>query len=146
MPIVSMAEEEALPVNEPVVETVTDTTEEPQVDPLEAEKKLYKKTVHQISRIKVRKSGTIEIGINPIKKMPVVRYEMQRSTSKKFNKNLRTYTKKKYTNLVFFYNNKHLKKGKTYYYRARAVFEASDGTLVNGKWSKTKKAKSIVTQ
>lgn len=157
MPFMSLAEEsEQTEYPSPVIakDTQTEdvqtpaeekTEEELQKELIEKEKLQCKKLAPHIARIKVRKSGTIEIGVNPVKKKTVVQYEMQRSTSKKFKSNIRKYKKKKYQTIVWFYNNKHLKKGKKYYYRVRAVFKLSDGTTYTCPWSKYKCAKSIIT-
>lgn len=150
IPFISLAEEtDQSEYPSPVITTETQgeetqipdvekTEEELQLEKIQAEKDAHKKTVPTIARIKAWRDGEIEIAFNPLKKKNVVAYKIQRSTNKNFKKNIRNYTKRKWDDIVLFYNGKHLKKGTKYYFRIRAVVKLSDGTTYDCPWSKVK--------
>ena len=69
-----------------------------------------------------------------LKKQKADGYEIVYATNKKFKKNKKTKRSKKPSFQI-----KKLKKGKTYFIKARAYRKRADGSRVYGKWSKVKK-------
>lgn len=96
--------------------------------------KVKKPAKISLKTVKSNKSGTITITVK--KGKSVSGYEYVVATNKKFTKNVKTVTTKKLTTTF-----KGLKKGKTYYVRARAYRIDSANGKVFGAYSKVKTVK-----
>ena len=71
---------------------------------------------------------------------PISGYELEYSTSKKFDKNV---NKKKYVSLNnTSFSNKNTKKNTTYYFRIRTYRKISPKVKVYSAWSKVKSVKT----
>ena len=92
------------------------------------------------------KNGKIKLTFKRLKLSDgkkITSYQIYRSTSKKFNKNLKKYSisRTKNTKTYTWTNSKKLKKGTKYYYKVRGRVKLSDGTYAYTQWSKVKTAK-----
>lgn len=97
-------------------------------------------------KLTTNKGKCVQIKFNIANKFDakITKYQIYRSTSKNFKKNVKTYTvnlKNVSKNTLSYTNNKSLKKGTKYYYKVRGVVTNSNGKPVYTKWSATKNIK-----
>ena len=108
-----------------------------------AKGKLIKATAYKNGKVKLSfKNLKIKKGAK------AVRYQVYRSTSKNFKKNLKKYTFKRTANTKNYTwtNAKKLKKNTKYYYKVRVRVQLADGSYVYTKWSNVKSIKCKKTR
>lgn len=97
-------------------------------------------------KLTVKKTKGIQVKFNIADKFDakINKYQIYRSTSKNFKKNLKKYTanlKDVSKNTLTYTNSKSLKKGTKYFYKVRGVVTNSNGKPIYTKWSATKNVK-----
>lgn len=97
-------------------------------------------------KLTTKKGKGVQLKFNLANKFDakITKYQIYRSTSKDFKKNLKKYTvnlKDVSKNTLTYTNSKSLKKGTKYYYKVRGVVTNSSGKLIYTKWSATKSIK-----
>lgn len=97
-------------------------------------------------KLTTKKGKGVQLKFNLANKFDakITKYQIYRSTSKNFKKNVKTYTvnlKDVSKNTLSYTNSKSLKKGTKYYYKVRGVVTNSNGKPVYTKWSATKNIK-----
>ena len=97
-------------------------------------------------KLSVKKGKSVQVKFNLKNKFDakVTKYQVYRSTSKNYKKNLKKYTanlKDVSKNTLTYTNSKSLKKGTKYFYKVRGVVTNSNGKPIYTKWSATKNVK-----